>query len=68
MSDIDNTRGVVWDYCDNAETYQEKLLQVLRIKLNLMDDFAMNPYTHCVKHGKIKQMENIINYIENETI
>lgn len=59
--------SVVWDD-SNAYVYKEALLYDLKIMLSKMNDFAMNSDTHCLKHGKIQQMQDIINYIENSTI
>lgn len=59
--------SVVWDDSD-AYIYKETLLYNLKIMLSKMDNFAMNSNTHCLKHGKMQQMQDIINYIENKTI
>ena len=59
--------SVVWDDSD-AHIYKETLIYDLKRLFSKMDDFAMNSDAHTLKHGKMQQMEEIINYIENNTI
>ena len=59
--------SVVWDD-SNAYVYKDTLLYDLKIKLSKMNDFAMNSDAHTLKHGKMQQMRQIIDYIENNTI